>query len=135
MISDAGPSRSKRPCSTRAPERPIHSGRMARPWNELGRYGGVGIDLVVAILLLGALGHWLDGRYWPGHDTGMIVGGLLGVAVGVRNLVRTAQRMQKDIEAAEAARSRGRPLEGGSRVAARDPDDASSDEPPDEPPR
>jgi len=75
---------------------------MARPWNELGRYGGVGIDLVVAILLLGALGHWLDGRYWPGHDTAMMVGGLLGVAVGVRNLIRAAQHMQRDIAAAEA---------------------------------
>ncbi len=75
---------------------------MSRPWNELGRYGGVGIDLVVAILLLGGIGHWLDGRYWPGHDTGMIVGGLLGVAVAVRNLVRLAHRMQRDIEAAEA---------------------------------
>jgi hypothetical protein len=71
---------------------------MARPWNELGRYGGVGIDLVVAVLLLGAVGHWLDGRYWPGHDTGMV----LGVAVAVRNLVRLAHRMQRDIEAAEA---------------------------------
>jgi hypothetical protein len=133
MISDAGPSRSKRPRSTRALERPIHSGRMARPWNELGRYGGVGIDLVLAILLLGALGHWLDGRYWPGHDTGMIVAGLLGVAVGVRNLVRTAQRMQKDIEAAEARD----PEAGHWKV---DPgwlhetDDASQ-KPPDEPPR
>ncbi len=133
MISDAGRSRSKGPRSTRAPERPIHSGRMARPWNELGRYGGVGIDLVLAILLLGALGHWLDGRYWPGHDTGMIVGGLLGVAVAVRNLVRTAQRMQKDIEAAEARD----PEAGHWKV---DPgwlhetDDASQ-KPPDEPPR
>ena len=76
--------------------------RMAKPYNELGRYGGVGIDLVVSILLLGALGHWLDGRYFGGHDYGMMVGGLLGVAVGVRNLVRAARRMQKDIEAAEA---------------------------------
>jgi hypothetical protein len=76
---------------------------MARPWNELGRYGGVGIDLVLAILLLGALGHWIDGRYYGrGHDTWMMVGGLLGVVVGIRNLVRAAARMQKDIEAAEA---------------------------------
>jgi hypothetical protein len=75
---------------------------MARPWNELGRYGGVGIDLVIAILLLGGIGHWLDGRYWPGHDRGMLVGGLLGVAVGIRNLVAAARRMQRDIEAAEA---------------------------------
>ena len=74
-----------------------------RPWNELGRYGGVGIDLVLAILLLGGAGHWLDQRYWPGHDTGMFVGFLLGVAVGIRNLVAAASRMQRDIERAEAS--------------------------------
>jgi hypothetical protein len=75
---------------------------MAKPYMKMGRYGGVGIDLVLAILLLGALGHWLDGRYFPGHDYAMVVGGLLGVAVGVRSLVRAAQRMQKDIEEEEA---------------------------------
>jgi hypothetical protein len=76
--------------------------RMAKPYMELGRYGGVGIDLVLAILLLGALGHWLDGRYFVGHDYGMLTGGFLGVIVGVRSMVRAAKRMQKDIEAAEA---------------------------------
>lgn len=75
---------------------------MARPWNELGRYGGVGIDLVLAILILGAAGHWLDGRYGSHDDRWMMVGGLLGVAVGIRNLVLTARRMQRDIEKAEA---------------------------------
>jgi len=75
---------------------------MAKPWNELGRYGGVGIELVVAILLLAGIGHWLDGRYWGGRDWGMSAGFLLGVAVGVRNLVRIAHRMQGDIERAEA---------------------------------
>ena len=77
--------------------------RMGKPYKEMGRYGGVGIDLVLAILLLGALGHWLDGRYFPGHDYAMLTGGFLGVAVGVRSLVRAARRMQKDIEAEEAA--------------------------------
>jgi hypothetical protein len=75
---------------------------MAKPYKEMGRYGGVGIDLVLAILLLGALGHWLDARYFAPHDYAMLGGGLLGVAVGVRSLVRAAQRMQKDIETAEA---------------------------------
>ena len=77
--------------------------RMGKPYKEMGRYGGVGIDLVLAILLLGALGHWLDGRYFGGHDYAMMTGGFLGVAVGVRSLVRAARRMQKDIEAEEAA--------------------------------
>ena len=76
--------------------------RMGKPYKEMARYGGVGIDLVLAILLLGALGHWLDGRYFPGHDYGMLTGGFLGIAVGVRSLVRAARGMQKDIEAEEA---------------------------------
>jgi len=75
---------------------------MAKPYMKMARYGGVGIDLVLALLLLGALGHWLDGRYFPGHDYGMLTGGFLGVAVGVRSLVRAARGMQKDIEAEEA---------------------------------
>ncbi len=75
---------------------------MAKPYAQLGRYGTVGLDLVVSILLLGALGHWLDQRFWGGHDWGMLGGGLLGLAVGVRNLVRAGLRMQRDIEAEEA---------------------------------
>jgi hypothetical protein len=75
---------------------------MAKPWKELGRYGGVGIELVLAILILAGLGHWLDQRYFHGQSWGMYTGFLLGVAVGVRNLVRAASHMQRDIEQAEA---------------------------------
>ena len=75
---------------------------MAKPYKELGRYGGVGIELVLAILILGGAGHWLDERYWHGRGWGMAVGFVLGVAVGVRNLMRTAATMQRDIERAEA---------------------------------
>jgi hypothetical protein len=75
---------------------------MAKPWKELGRYGGVGIELVLAILILAGIGHWLDQRYFHGQSWGMYTGFLLGVAVGVRNLVRAASSMQRDIEQAEA---------------------------------
>lgn len=75
---------------------------MAKPWNDIGRYGGVGLELVLSMVVLGAIGHWLDGRYWGGGNYGMLGGGLLGLIVGVRNLVRAALRIQKDIEAAEA---------------------------------
>ncbi len=75
---------------------------MTKPWKDLGRYGGVGIELVLAILILGGVGHWLDGRYWGGRSWGMGIGFVLGVAVGVRNLVRVAKGMQRDIERAEA---------------------------------
>jgi len=76
---------------------------MAKPWLEIGRYGSVGVELVLTILILGGLGHWLDARYWGGAGWGTAVGFLLGVAVAFRNLMRTASRMQRDIERAEAA--------------------------------
>ena len=75
---------------------------MATGWKDIGRYGGVGIELVLAILILAGIGHWFDLRYGSGRSWGMTIGFLLGVAVGVRNLVRVAQQMQKDIEKAEA---------------------------------
>ncbi len=75
---------------------------MAKPWMEIGRYGSVGLELVLTILIPAAIGHWLDGRYW--RDAGWGAGGgfLLGVAVGFRNLIRTAKGMERDIERAEA---------------------------------
>ena len=74
---------------------------MARPWKEIGRYGSVGIELVLTVLIVGGIGHWLDLRYWPGKNWGLLVGFVLGAAAGFRNLVRTAQQMQRDIERAE----------------------------------
>src|SRR5689334_868623 len=73
-----------------------------RPSNEIGPYGSVVIEQVLAMHRLCGIVHWLDQRYWGGHDWGMTAGFFLGLAVGVRNLVRTAQRMQRDIERAEA---------------------------------
>jgi ATP synthase protein I len=75
---------------------------MAKPWLAIGRYGSVGLELVLTILIVAALGQWLDARYWGGHGWGGAGGFLLGVAVAFRNLVRTANKMQADIERAEA---------------------------------
>ena len=75
---------------------------MAKPWLEVGRYGSVGLELVLTIFLVAGLGQWLDTRYWGGHGWGAAVGFLLGAAVGFRNLWRTASAMQRDIERAEA---------------------------------
>ncbi len=75
---------------------------MAKPWLEIGRYGSVGFELVLTILIPAAIGHWLDGRYWGHGDWGGGVGFVLGMAVGFRNLIRTSSHMQRDIERAEA---------------------------------
>jgi F0F1-type ATP synthase assembly protein I len=76
---------------------------MAKPWVEIGRYGSVGLELVLSIFLVAAFGHWLDTRYWGARGWGTDGGFLLGVVVGFLNLWRTTQKMQKDIERAEAA--------------------------------
>ncbi len=75
---------------------------MAKPWMEIGRYGSVGLELLLTILVPAAVGHWLDGRYWGNAGWGTGGGFLFGVAVGFRNLMRTAKSMQRDIERAEA---------------------------------
>ena len=75
---------------------------MASPWKDIGRYGSVGIEFVLTIALASWLGYWLDTRYWGGHGWGLGAGFVLGVVVGFRNLVRTANQMQRDIERAEA---------------------------------
>jgi hypothetical protein len=75
---------------------------VAKPYFEIGRYGSVGLELVLTILIPAAIGHWLDGRYWHDSGYGVGVGFVVGVVVGFRNLVRTANGMQRDIERAEA---------------------------------
>jgi hypothetical protein len=75
---------------------------MAKPWKEVGRYGSVGLEFVLTILITAALGNWLDERYWGAHGWGLTGGFLLGVATAFRNLIRTAGQMQRDIERAEA---------------------------------
>jgi hypothetical protein len=75
---------------------------MSKPWVAIGRYGSVGIEFVLTILIVGALGQWLDTRYFGRHGWAAAIGFLFGVAVAFRNLVRTANRMQRDIEREEA---------------------------------
>jgi F0F1-type ATP synthase assembly protein I len=75
---------------------------MVGPWKAAGRYGAVGIELVLAVVVTAAIGQWLDRRYWGSHGWGLMAGVLLGFAAGLRNLMRSAQSMQRDIEREEA---------------------------------
>jgi hypothetical protein len=75
---------------------------MPGPWRELGRYGTVGLELALTILIVAGIGHWLDLRYWPGKNWGLLVGFALGAAAAFRNLMRTSRQMQRGIERAEA---------------------------------
>jgi hypothetical protein len=80
--------------------------RTVKPWKEYGRYGSVGIELVLSIMLGWYAGHWLDGRIAGGHGWLTALGFVFGVYAGFRALFAAAAHMQKDIERAER-RERG----------------------------
>jgi len=63
----------------------------------IGTYGTIGLDLAVSIGLGLWAGRWADNKL---HSSPwmMIVGLLLGVAVGVNLLWKTVRQMQRDIE-------------------------------------
>jgi len=79
------------------------------PWREYGRYGTVGIELIVSMALGYYGGQWLDERV-GGHGWVTFGGFLFGVAVGFRSIFAAARYMQRDIARQEdAARDREEP--------------------------
>jgi hypothetical protein len=72
-----------------------------KPWKAYGRYGGVGIELVLSILVGYYAGQWADLRWAGGRGWLSGIGFVLGVVAGFRLLFKTAAQMQRDVEEAE----------------------------------
>jgi hypothetical protein len=74
-------------------------------YESLGRYGTVGLELVISIGLGWWFGHWLDARY--DHERGWFTaaGFALGAFAGFRQLLVVARKMTREAEA-EAERDR-----------------------------
>jgi ATP synthase protein I len=70
------------------------------PLKDVGRYGTVGIELLVSMALGYYGGRWLDARWSTG---GWFAGGgaFLGVVVGFYSLWKASRTMMRDIEEAE----------------------------------
>jgi len=75
--------------------------RPPKPWKAYGRYGSIGIELVLSILLGYYGGLWLDGKIGGGHGYITGLGFLIGVYAGFRSLFVVAKKMQRDIEEEE----------------------------------
>jgi ATP synthase protein I len=75
--------------------------RPITPWKDYGRYGSVGIELVVSIMLGYYAGHWLDGKVGGGHGWFTAIGSIVGVYAGFRAIFSAAKHMQADIERME----------------------------------
>ena len=66
-------------------------------WKGAGRYGTVGIELVLSVLLGLFGGQFLDRRFHTAPWL-MLLGLGYGVAAGVRGLYRAAQRATREAE-------------------------------------
>lgn len=71
-----------------APAGRPHADSSMASWH---RMTGVGIEFIVAVALMGGIGYgldrWLDTSPWL-----MIVGGVIGFAVGLYNMARAAKK-------------------------------------------
>jgi hypothetical protein len=70
------------------------------PWREYGRYGSVGIELIVSMGLGYYAGRALDARV-GGQGWITLLGFLFGVSVGFRSIFAAARHMQRDVERQE----------------------------------
>jgi ATP synthase protein I len=97
------------------------------PFREYGRYGSVGIELIVSMGLGYYGGRAIDTRVGAGGWV-TFIGFLLGVAVGFRSIFAAARYMQRDI-AREERRARGEDPWQHDPPKGEDPDDGGK--PPD----
>jgi F0F1-type ATP synthase assembly protein I len=73
------------------------------------RMSGLGME-VAAQVAAGALLGWLFDR-WRGTDpTGLMVGGIAGIAVGLFSLVRGSLKLNRDLDRRHPTGGRGRAL-------------------------
>jgi len=70
-------------------------------WKNMGRYGSVGIELIISMLLGFYGGRWLDQRFGGGKGWLTLLGFVVGVYAGFRQLFRVGQQMNRDAEREE----------------------------------
>jgi F0F1-type ATP synthase assembly protein I len=69
----------------------VRDDRESASWHKMA---GIGVEFIVAVGLLAALGWWLDGKF--GTSPWLLIAGCgLGFTVGLYQMVKAANRMMK----------------------------------------
>ncbi|WP_164101998.1 AtpZ/AtpI family protein [Candidatus Laterigemmans baculatus] len=70
---------------------------MTEPANRPNRmrFAGAGIELAGAVLVLALIGHGIDRYLNPTRPWGLLLGGLIGFAIGMGNLFRLAKKLNQ----------------------------------------
>ena len=71
------------------------------PWRDVGRYGTVGIELILALAGGYYGGHYLDQKFGGGHGYLTAIGLLLGLFSIVRTFIKLAREMKRAAEREE----------------------------------
>jgi F0F1-type ATP synthase assembly protein I len=104
------------------------AGRNRNPWREYGKYGAVGLELLLSIGVGYYLGHFLDERFFGGKGWATGIGFLLGVYAGFKGIWRAAKKMQRDVEIAEKLERGDDPWEDDDEAPPPPPKDAGATE-------
>ena len=86
-------------------ERDDLEGEMQVGW----RMGGLGME-VAAQVAAGALLGWLFDRLRGSGQTGLLVGSVIGIVVGLWSLIRGALKLNRELERRHPTSGRGRPI-------------------------
>lgn len=95
------------------------------------RMAGIGFE-TAAQVAAGVLLGWLFDR-WQGTDpTGVLVGGVLGIAVAMWTLIKGTLKLNRDLDAMARTRGRGKPIPYDDETQANHDDVWNADHQPDD---
>ena len=72
---------------------------MAQPgWKQAYRFGNIGLELFLSIVVGFLLGRYLDRRFFGAHGYGTVAGTIIGLYTGFRALYKLAKQAQREAE-------------------------------------
>jgi F0F1-type ATP synthase assembly protein I len=74
-----------------APKPPLNDPSVMK---QVAAMSGLGFEFLAAILLPGAVGYWLDGK-WNTSPWLILIGGAFGFAVGLYRLLKSASKAMR----------------------------------------
>ncbi len=81
--------------------------RVQQDWKTFGRFGTVGLEFALSILLPLFLGRWLDQRLGTGYWLTLIFTGF-GLAAAIRTIVRALREANREAERLEREEQQAR---------------------------
>jgi hypothetical protein len=75
---------------------------MESSWKKTYRYGNIGLDIVLSIVVGFLVGRFIDRRVLDGHGYATVAGTIVGVYMAGRSLYKLSKQAQRDGEAEDA---------------------------------